>query len=66
MEHKRQRLDSVLHGLLDGERDMKKLGTEDSRWKKIDHIINKPTTSLILFEVPKGVSVNKNSLMNIV
>ena len=34
----------------------KKLKTGDQTWAKIDKIIGKPSTQLILFEVPKGVS----------
>jgi len=40
----RQRVDSVLHGLLDEERDYKRMKTDDARWKKIDGLIGKNTT----------------------
>ena len=39
---KRQRLDSVLHGVLEGGKELVKMTTDSQRWKKIDQIINKP------------------------
>jgi len=36
----------------------KKLKTGDSTWSKIDKIIAKDSSKLILFEVPKGVSLS--------
>lgn len=39
---KRQRLDSVLHGLMEDVKDNKRMRTDGQRWKKINQIINKP------------------------
>ena len=52
----RQRVDSVVQGLLDEARDFKRLKTDDHRWRKIDKIISQNATQLLLLEVPKGVS----------
>ena len=56
---KRQRLDSVLHGVLEGGKELVKMTTDSQRWKKIDQIINKPESQLVLLEVPRGVSLSK-------
>lgn len=53
---KRSRVDSVLHGLFDEARDLKRMTADGKKWKKISHIIAKPTTQLLLFEVPRGVT----------
>lgn len=58
-QKRRERLDSVIHGVLDDSRDLKKLKTADARWAKISQIIGKPTTQLILFEVPRGFNIEK-------
>jgi hypothetical protein len=55
-QQRRQRLDSVLHGILDEGRTYKRMRADGQRWKKISQIINKPDTQLLLFEVPKDVS----------
>ena len=51
----RQRVDSVVHGLMSEHKDYKRMKTGDATWAKIDKLMNKPTTQLILVEVPKGV-----------
>lgn len=56
---KRQRVDSILGAALNGSNDFKIMRTGDHTWSKIDNIINKSTTKLMLFELPKGVSSQK-------
>jgi hypothetical protein len=36
--------------------DFKRLKTGDEKWAKIDKLIKRKETELILFEVPKGVN----------
>jgi hypothetical protein len=53
----RPRLDSVLHGLLNDQKDLKRLKTNDSRWASINNkVINNPSYNFVLLEVPKEVS----------
>lgn len=34
----------------------KRMKCESDKWRKVRHILDKPTTKLCLFEVPRGVS----------
>ncbi len=52
---KRQRFDSIIHGVLNDEVDYKRMKTGDSTWNKIDKMISKANTQILLIEVPKGV-----------
>lgn len=56
---KRQRADSVLGNRMDEHLGYKRMKVQGDKWRKIKHIIDKDTTQLFLFEVPKGVS-NQN------
>ncbi len=49
----------MLHGVLEGGKELVKMTTDSQRWKKIDQIINKPESQLVLLEVPRGVSLSK-------
>ena len=54
-EGKRQRFDSIIHGVMNEHRDYKRMKTGDSTWNKVAKIMAKPSTRLMLIEVPKGV-----------
>ena len=56
---RRQRSDSVLGNRMDAHLNYRRLrpaGT-GSRWHKLQRLINKETTKLVLFEVPKGFDI---------
>eukprot|EP00347_Sterkiella_histriomuscorum_P017899 403347556 len=55
---KRQRVDSIISGALSESAGFKRMRTGDVTWGKIDKIISKPSTQLILFEVPKGFNIS--------
>jgi hypothetical protein len=41
----------------------KRLKVNGEKWKKIKHTMDKQTTQLVLFEVPKGVMINNNLIV---
>lgn len=53
---KRARADSVLGNRMDETLGYKRMRVNTDKWMKIRKIIDKSTTSLMLFDVPKGVS----------
>ncbi len=68
MKHKHQqptRKDSVIAGVMDQYQDFKQMPVGNRKWPKVDKLINKDTTKLILFEVPKGVSIIQYYLITI-
>ena len=56
MVGKRTRVDSVLGNRMDEHIGYKRMKTTNDKWNKIRTIIDKDTTKLCIFEVPKGVS----------
>jgi hypothetical protein len=54
---KRGRADSVLGNRMDEHIGYKRMKVKSDKWKKIRGIIDKDTTKLCIFEVPKGVSI---------
>ena len=49
-------MDSVFNRVMDEHHDYKLMKTGDATWAKVDKMIAKPHTQLLLLEVPKGVS----------
>ena len=61
---KRARSDSVLENRMDKSFGYKRMKTaaSTSQWKELRDIIDKPTTSLCIIEVPKQVSLSITQL----
>ena len=59
-EVRRQRSDSVLGNRMDDTLNYRRLkpAGPQSRWHKLRRLINKDTTKLVLFEVPKGFDIS--------
>ena len=59
-EMRRQRSDSVLGNRMDDTLNYRRLkpAGPQSRWLKLRRLINKDTTKLVLFEVPKGFDIS--------
>ena len=55
----RERIDSNLSDVYDEFRDYKKLKVDsEGKWAKVNKLISKDFTQLVLFEVPRGVSMS--------
>ena len=63
MASKRSRADSVLGNRMDEHLGYKRLKVNGEKWKKIKHMMDKQTTQLVSFEVPKGVMINNNLIV---
>ena len=61
----RARADSVLGGRMDDNYGFKSMNSSSSKWRKVRSIIDRKTTKLCLFEVPRGVSCIRSWLMTV-
>jgi hypothetical protein len=48
---------------MDQFRDYKRMKVGDKKWAKVDKLIRDDDTKLVLFEVPKGVSILRRLTM---